>query len=212
MFTGIIHKLSTVVNATDHPAGRRLVLSAPTSSPTAPHVLGESIAVNGCCLTVAAINPADHTLTFDVIRESLDKTNLGALELGDQVHVERSLRVGDPIDGHFVQGHVDGTGKLLHQTSTAEEWRLRIEAPAPFAKYLIPKGSIALDGVSLTLADVNQNQFEVALIPTTLQLTTLAKKQVGYSFNLEFDSMAKTIISYLERIHPAVDHSRGADV
>jgi len=211
VFTGIIHNLATVVTATDHPGGRRLILTAPSSTPATPHVLGESVAVNGCCLTLAAINP-DHTLAFDVIRESLDKTNLGALRAGDHVHVERSLRVGDPIDGHFVQGHVDGTGKLLHQTSTDTEFRLRIQVPDAFAKYLIPKGSISLDGVSLTLANVNQNQFEVALIPTTLQLTTLAKKQVGYSFNLEFDSMAKTIISYLERIHPAVDHSRGADV
>lgn len=203
MFTGIIHNLATVVTATDHAGGRRLILTAPASN----HVLGESIAVNGCCLTVAAINP-DQTLTFDVIRESLDKTNLGALKSGDPVHVERSLRVGDPIDGHFVQGHVDATGELLQQTSTPQEFRLRIQAPDAFAKFLIPKGSISLDGVSLTLANVNKNQFEVALIPTTLQLTTLAKKQVGYYFNLEFDSMAKTIISYLERIHPAVDHSR----
>ena len=203
MFTGIIHNLATVVTATDHPGGRRLVLTAPASD----HVPGESIAVNGCCLTVAAIN-ADQTLTFDVIRESLDKTNLGTLKSGEAVHVERSLRVGDPVDGHFVQGHVDATGQLIEQTATPEEFRLRIQAPDAFAKYLIPKGSISLDGVSLTLANVNKNQFEVALIPTTLQLTTLAKKQVGYSFNLEFDSMAKTIISYLERIHPAVDHSR----
>jgi riboflavin synthase len=203
VFTGIIHNLSTVVDVTDHAGGRRLVLTAPADD----HVLGESIAVNGCCLTVAAINP-DRTLAFDVIRESLDKTNLGALRPGDQVHVERSLRVGDPVDGHFVQGHVDATGRLLHQTATEQEYRLRIEAPEPFAKYLIPKGSISLDGVSLTLANVNENHFEVALIPTTLQLTALAKKQVGYSFNLEFDSTAKTIISYLERIHPSVDHSR----
>ena len=208
MFTGIIHKTSKVVDVTDHPGGRRIVLTAPAAS----HVLGESIAINGACMTVAAIDATNRTLAFDVIRESLDKTNLGTLKSGEAVHVERSLRVGDPINGHFVQGHVDGTGKLLHQTSTDTEFRLRIQVPDAFAKYLIPKGSISLDGVSLTLANVNKNQFEVALIPTTLQLTTLAKKQVGYSFNLEFDSMAKTIISYLERIHPAVDHSRGADV
>jgi riboflavin synthase len=202
VFTGIIHKTSKVVDVTDHAGGRRVVLTAPA----ADHVLGESIAVNGACLTVAAINPADRTLAFDVIRETLDKTNLGALKVGDEVHTERSLRVGDPVDGHFVQGHVDGTGKLLHQTATDQEWRLRVEAPPTFAKYLVPKGSIAIDGVSLTLAEVKGNQFEVALIPTTLQLTQLGKKQVGYSFNLEFDPMAKTIISYLERIRPAVDH------
>jgi riboflavin synthase len=202
VFTGIIHKTSKVVDVTDHAGGRRILLTAPA----ADHVLGESIAVNGCCLTVAAIN-ADGSLAFDVIRESLDKTNLGTLKAGDEVHTERSLRVGDPIDGHFVQGHVDGTGKLLHQTASDQEYRLRIEAPREFAKYLVPKGSIAIDGVSLTLAQVKENQFEVALIPTTLQLTQLGKKQVGYSFNLEFDQMAKTIISYLERIRPAVDHS-----
>ena len=202
MFTGIIHKTSNVVDVTDHGGGRRLTLVAPAVD----HVLGESIAVNGVCLTVAAIGP-DSTLAFDVIRETLDKTNLGALMPGDDVHTERSLRVGDPVDGHFVQGHVDGTGTLIHQTATEAEWRLRVEAPEHLAKYLVPKGSIAIDGVSLTLANVNKNQFEVALIPTTLQLTTLSKKQVGYAFNLECDSMAKTIISYLERIRPAVDHS-----
>jgi riboflavin synthase len=207
VFTGIIHKTSKIVDITDHPGGRRILLTAPAPTSSADHVLGESVAVNGACLTVAAINPADHTLAFDVIRETLDKTNLGALKVGDDVHTERSLRVGDPVDGHFVQGHVDGTGKLLHQVATDQEYRLRIEAPPEFAKYLVPKGSIAIDGVSLTLAQVKQNQFEVALIPTTLQLTQLGKKQVGYSFNLEFDQMAKTIISYLERIRPTVDHS-----
>jgi riboflavin synthase len=202
VFTGIIHKTPTVVDVTDHPAGRRIALPAFADD----HVLGESIAVNGVCLTVAAINP-DRTLAFDVIRETLDKTNLGDLKVGDEAHAERSLRVGDPVDGHFVQGHVDGTGKLIHQTATEQEWRLRIEAPAHLAKYLVPKGSIAIDGVSLTLAKVNENQFEVALIPTTLRLTMLSKKQVGYAFNLECDSMAKTVISYLERIRPGVDHS-----
>jgi riboflavin synthase len=202
VFTGIIHKTSKVVDVTDHPGGRRITLTPPA----ADHVLGESIAVNGVCLTVAAIRP-DGALAFDVIRESLDKTNLGGLKAGDDVHTDRSLRVGDPVDGHFVQGHVDATGRLLDVAASPAEWRLRIEAPPAVAKYLVPKGSIAIDGVSLTLAGVAGNTFEVALIPTTLQLTLLAKKQVGYFFNLEFDQMAKTIISYLERIRPAVDHS-----
>ena len=202
MFTGIIHKTARVVDVSDGPGRRRITLAALAGD----HALGESIAVNGVCLTVAAIDP-DHTLAFDVIRETLDKTNLGGLVAGDEVHTERSLRVGDPVDGHFVQGHVDGTGKLLDVAATSGETRLRIEAPPAFAKYLVPKGSIAIDGVSLTLANVDENRFEVALIPTTLQLTLLGKKQVGCRFNLEFDQMAKTIISYLERIRPAVDHS-----
>jgi riboflavin synthase len=201
MFTGIIHKLAEVLAVTDHPAGRRLSLSAIGTD----HVPGESIAVSGCCLTVAQIT--DGALHFDVIAETLAKTNLGLLKSGDIIHAERSLRVGDPIDGHFVQGHIDGTGRLIDQTASQREWRLRIETPAPLAKYLVPKGSIAIDGVSLTLADVKENQFEVALIPTTLSLTTLGKKQPNYHFNLEFDMMSKTVISYLERIHPTADHS-----
>ena len=201
MFTGIIHKLAEVLAVSDHPSGRRLILSVMG----ADHLLGESIAINGCCLTVAQIT--DGGLHFDVIAETLEKSNLGQLKAGDVVHAERSLRVGDPIDGHFVQGHVDGTGRLIDQTASEREWRLRIEAPGHLAKYFVPKGSIAIDGVSLTLADVKQNQFEVALIPTTLSLTTLGKKQLNYRFNLECDMMSKTVISYLERIRPTADHS-----
>jgi riboflavin synthase len=193
VFTGIIHKLARVLSVSDHLRGRRLVLSA--SWPDHRH--GESTAINGVCLTVAQIE-AD-SLAYDVVPETLDKTNLGLLQPGDEVHFERSLRVGDPIDGHFVQGHVDATAKLLHQLDNDQETRLRIEAPKRIAKYLIPKGSIAIDGVSLTLADVKENIFEVALIPTTLQLTTLGRHKVGYPFNLECDMMAKTIVSYLER-------------
>lgn len=199
MFTGIIHKNATILSVVEVPTGRRVTLAAPNTN----HVLGESIAVNGCCLTVAEIT--DGVLAFDVIPETLDKTNLGDLKPGDIVHIERSLRAGDPIDGHFVQGHIDGTGKLISQIADDTQWRLRIEAPAHLARYLVPKGSIAIDGVSLTLAAIDGAEFEVALIPTTLALTTLGKKQVNYRFNLECDSMAKTIISYLERIHPPAD-------
>jgi riboflavin synthase len=201
VFTGIIHQTVEVRDLRATAAGRRITLAAPAGD----HVLGESIAINGVCLTVAAINP-DRTLAFDVIPETMEKTNLGELKAGDVVHVERSLRAGDPIDGHFVQGHVDGTGKLLAQSTAGSEFRLRIQAPPHLAKYLVPKGSIAIDGVSLTLASVGNNQFEVALIPTTLSLTTLGKKSTEYSFNLECDMMAKTVISYLERIHPQADH------
>ena len=194
MFTGIIHKTAQILDVAATPAGRRLTLAAPA----ADHVLGESIAVNGCCLTVARINP-DATLSFDVIPETLAKTNLGQLRPGDVVHVERSLRVGDPIDGHFVQGHVDGTGTLDHQTATEQEYRLRIQAPPHLAVYLAPKGSIAIDGVSLTLARVDGEQFEVALIPTTLELTTLGRRAVGYAFNLEADMLTKAVVNYLQR-------------
>jgi riboflavin synthase len=200
VFTGIIHKTVAVSGVTPTPGGVRIEVPAFG----ADHALGESIAVNGVCLTVAAIDRG--SLAFDVIPETLAKTNLGELKAGDVVHVERSLRAGDPIDGHFVQGHVDGVGTLVRQVATEREWRLRVEAPAALARYLVPKGSVAIDGVSLTLAVVEGRQFEVALIPTTLGLTTLGKKKLGDRFNLECDMMAKTVISYLEKIHPQADH------
>jgi riboflavin synthase len=199
VFTGIIRNAANVLSVADHPAGRRLVL--PTLAPN--HALGESIAVNGVCLTVAQLN--QNSLSFDIIPETLAKTTLGDLKSNDCVHIERALRAGDPIDGHFVQGHVDGVGTLIEEIATDEESRLRIQAPPHLARYLIPKGSIAIDGVSLTLAKVDQNQFEVALIPTTRALTTLTGRRPGSRFNLECDMIAKTIISHLERIRPAAD-------
>jgi riboflavin synthase len=196
MFTGIVERTLRVTAVADTPGLRRLSLGVDWND--IKH--GESIAINGCCLTVADI--AKNELRFDVIAETLEKTNLGQLRAGDLVNAERSLRVGDRIDGHFVQGHVDGTAQLL-EVHTQNEWRLLIQAPDHLAKYLIPKGSIAIDGVSLTLAAVTGNRFEVALIPTTLELTTLKSKQPGWLLNLEADSFAKTIVSYLERIQSA---------
>jgi len=206
MFTGIIHKTARVLSTSVTSAGRRLVLHAPWTD----HVFGESTAINGTCLTVASIDadptsPTGTSLAYDVIPETLDKTNLAQLQPGDVVHIERSLRVGDAVDGHFVQGHVDGVGQLLAQTTTTGEWRMRIQTPPALAAYFIPKGSVAIDGVSLTLARVEPAFFEVTLIPTTLELTRLGTHSIGYSFNVECDQMAKTIISYLERIRPQVD-------
>jgi riboflavin synthase len=193
MFTGIIERLATVIAVTVGPGFRRLTLA--TEWTDVRH--GESVAVNGVCLTAAQLTEGQ--IGFDVIPETLEKTNLGLLSAGDKVHVERSLRVGDRIDGHFVQGHVDGTGKLVAQVADGKEWRLTIEAPAAVSKYLVPKGSICVDGVSLTLARLEGNRFDVALIPTTLQVTTLGEKNIGYPFNLEADTISKTIVSFLER-------------
>ena len=193
MFTGIIERTLRVVGVGDDLAVRRLTLADPWGD--LRH--GESVAVNGCCLTVAERSPG--VVGFDVIAETLGKTNLGSLSAGDVVNAERSLRVGDRLDGHFVQGHVDGVARLVAVADTAAEWRLTVEAPPALAKYLVPKGSVAIDGVSLTLAAVDGRRFEVALIPTTLSLTTLADRKVGWGFNLEADQMAKTIVSFLER-------------
>ena len=195
MFTGIIEKAARVVGASDGPMFRRLTLAADW-----PDVRrGESVAVNGVCLTVAELAP--NQLGFDVVKETLDKTNLGVLKEGDAVHVERSLRVGDRVDGHFVQGHVDGTAILREQVADGSQWRLRLEVPMDLAKYLAPKGSVTLDGVSLTIASVDAGRFEVALIPTTLQLTELARRPVGWPFNFEADVLTKTVVSWLERRH-----------
>jgi len=193
MFSGIIERIATVAEVTDGPGLRRLVLATGFQN-LQP---GQSIAVNGCCLTIAQISPQG--AGFDVIKESLDKTNLGLLEAGDGVNVERSLKAGDRIDGHFVQGHVDGRAMLIDIVAGPEETRLTLQAPAELAKYIVPKGSVAVDGVSLTVAAVRGGVFEVALIPTTLRLTTLGRKSKGWPFNLETDILSKTVVSWLER-------------
>jgi len=193
MFTGVIEKRTTVLGVADGPMFRRLTIRSDWTDVAG----GESVAVNGCCLTVAEVQPDQ--LGFDVIQETLDKTNLRLLQGGDEINVERSLRVGDRIDGHFVQGHVDGTGTLLELVATDREYRLRIGAPDHLMKYLAPKGSICIDGVSLTIAKVEASQFEVALIPTTLNLTTLGGRRPGWLFNLEADILSKTVVHYLEQ-------------
>jgi riboflavin synthase len=193
VFTGIIETTSKVINVVNGPAFRRLTISHPWND-VKP---GESIAVNGCCLTVAEIYPG--RAGFDAITETLSKTNLGLLEEGDSVHMERALRVGDRIDGHFVQGHVDGTAKLTGKTENENEYRLTIESPEHLAKYLSPKGSVTLDGVSLTIASLRGNVFEVALIPTTLALTALGSREIGWPFNIEMDILTKTVVYYLEQ-------------
>jgi riboflavin synthase len=193
MFTGIVEKMAEVAEAVDSPHFRRVTLAVNLDD---LH-LGQSVAVNGCCLTLAEISVG--RAGFDVIKETLDKTNLGLLKPGDSVNIERSVKAGDRIDGHFVQGHVDGRANLTKVIANASESRLTLEAPADLAKYIIPKGSVALDGVSLTIAAVRGNLFEVALIPTTLRMTTLGQKAIGWPFNLEADVLSKTIVTWLER-------------
>lgn len=193
MFTGIVEKTVPVLSVSDTSMFRRLVLEIDW-----PDVaVGQSIAVNGVCLTAATAEPG-RSVGFDVIRETLDKTNLGLLKPGDAVNIERSLRLGDRIDGHFVQGHVDGTARLLQTVSNEKEVRLVIEAPAHLVKYLVPKGSVAIDGVSLTVASLSPPRFEVALIPTTLKLTTLGSRPAGWPFNFEADIVSRHIVAWLE--------------
>jgi len=200
MFTGIIEKTVRVIGVADGPHFRRVTIASDWQDVRD----GESVAVNGVCLTVAERPPGE--LGFDVIAETLARTNLGLLGPGDAVHVERSLRVGDRIDGHFVQGHVDGPAHLLRQVSDDKEWRLVLETTKELARYVIPKGSVALDGVSLTIAKVSGSVFEVALIPTTLRLTELGRRPVGWPYNLEADILSKTVVAHLERQAPRAEN------
>jgi len=193
MFNGIVEKTVKVLGAVDGLKFRRLTLACDWEDVRS----GESIAVNGCCLTISVLEPG--RLGFDVIPETLSKTNLGLLKAGDLVNVERALRLADRIDGHFVQGHIDGTAPLVERIANESECRLLIEPPAHLAQYIIPKGSVAIDGVSLTVAAIKGNRFEVALIPTTLNLTQLGSRPIGWPLNLETDIISKTIISWLER-------------
>jgi riboflavin synthase len=193
MFTGIVERTVRVVGAVAGPRFHRLTLAVDW-----PDVKdGESVAVNGVCLTVAERTPGQ--LGFDVVKETLDRTNLGQVQSGDDVHVERSLRVGDRIDGHFVQGHADGVAVLVNQIADANEWRLTLEPPRDLMKFVVPKGSVTLDGVSLTVATVGPGIFDVALIPTTVNLTALARRPLGWRYNFEADILSKTVVSWLER-------------
>lgn len=197
MFTGIIHYKASLVISSPSDTGRRLTFTNPFSTGDLPK-LGDSIAINGCCLTVCGLTPQQ--LAFDAIPETLAKTNLGGLTPGKEVHVERSLRAMDRIDGHFVQGHVDGVARVNAISTANGEWRMTLEAPGELAKFLVPKGSVALDGVSLTIARIDGPVFDVTLIPTTLDLTTLGQRKVGDMLNLECDATVKTIVTYLERM------------
>ena len=197
MFTGIVEKAVPVAAVEDHAGGRRITLGVRWGDER--H--GESVAVNGCCLTVAAMD--DQSLSFDAIRETLDKTNLGSLRVGDRVHVERSLRPGDRIDGHFVQGHVDGPAELVGKTENDTEWRMRLRVRDDLAAFVMPKGSVCLDGVSLTVAALDARdgrEFEVAIIPTTLEKTGFAQRAVGWRFNFEADILAKSVVTTLRRM------------
>jgi riboflavin synthase len=184
MFTGIIEELGEVV-ALD--AARLTVRGPLVVSDAAP---GASIAVNGVCLTVTDLK--DEEFTVDVMRETLDRSSLGALRSGSRVNLERPVRPYDRLGGHMVQGHVDGVGRILRHTSDDV---VTIGVPAPLSRYVAEKGSIAVDGVSLTVAQVKEDAFTVALIPTTLELTTLGRKEVGDPVNIEVDVVAK----YVER-------------
>jgi len=203
MFTGIVQSTGRVAALQRNPFGVRLSIDPGSWTPDEgrPPRHGDSICVSGVCLTVAAID--DAVLCFDVIAETLDKTTLGSLAVGDSVNLEPSVTPNQPLGGHFMQGHIDGVGEVTAVTSGQEEWRITIQPPSELMRYMIPKGSVAIDGVSMTLAAVHDDAFEIALIPTTLELTTLGQRKAGDYVNLEADILAKTTVHTLLRMRGA---------
>lgn len=192
MFTGLVVETGTLQTLEPRGGSARLTLSTPTLAAAA--AIGDSIAVNGCCLTVTQID--GDRLSFDLLAETLRKTSLGDLSPGGKVNLEPALGAGAKMGGHFVQGHVDTTAKLLDYSAHGADHRLEIELPPEFAQYVIYKGSIAVDGISLTIAEVSPKSFTCWIIPHTDQLTNLHTRRTGDRVNLEFDMLAK----YVERI------------
>ena len=192
MFTGIVEELGVVEAVVDQGDAVRLTVRGPHVMVDAG--LGDSISVNGCCLTVAERD--QETFTADVMRETLEKTSLGDLGPGDRVNLERAVTPQTRLGGHIVQGHVDGTGEILSRTPS-EHWEVvEVGLPGDIARYLVAKGSITVDGISLTVVDVHPASFTVLLIPETLSRTTLGFRKPGDRVNLEVDVIAK----YVERL------------
>jgi len=195
VFTGIVRERGRIAAIDGAAGGIRIDVDAPATARDAG--VGDSVSINGCCLTVVEV--LDGHLRFDAVPETLSRSNLGALGTGSQVNLEPALRAGDALGGHYVQGHVDAVGAVRSLRVEGEGARLSIEAPVDVLRYCVEKGSITVEGVSLTIAELEPDAFSVALVPYTLAVTTLGDLQPGDPVNLEVDVLAK----YVERlIHP----------
>lgn len=193
MFTGIVEELGEIVDREDLGDSARLTIRGPVVTSDARH--GDSIAVNGVCLTVVEVLP-EGRFTADVMAETLNRSSLAMLTAGGPVNLERAAAVDSRLGGHIVQGHVDGTGEVISRTPSPHWEVVRISLPDKLSRYVVEKGSITVDGVSLTVSAVADDWFEVSLIPTTLSLTTLGRAQPGARVNLEVDVIAK----YVEKL------------
>ncbi len=193
MFTGLVETLGTIVDVVDQDPGKRFTIDAGLVADDA--TIGASICINGCCLTIVAINGAK--LDFEAGSETLSRTNLGEQSIGSRVNLERSLAVGDRMGGHYVSGHVDAVSELVERLDDPPWANLRFRMPRDLASQVASKGSITIDGISLTVVDVTDDTFTVALIPHTLSVTTLGNRIVGDRVNLETDLLAK----YVSRLH-----------
>jgi riboflavin synthase len=198
MFTGIIEHNGTIDSLDLRNEGGRVTISVPSLAPSLS--VSHSIAVNGCCLTIVSVDGAK--FAADLSGETLRKTSFGARKRGSQagevVNLEQPLAAGQEFGGHFVLGHVDGTGRVVHLTPEGESWRYGVEIPEQFARYVVLKGSIAIDGVSLTVAHWHDHVVEVAVIPYTYEHTNIRHRQPGDAVNLEADILGKYIERYLE--------------
>jgi len=192
MFTGIVRERGRVASVEGDGNGIRIRLDAPLTA--AEVAIGDSVSLNGCCLTV--VEAANGMLAFDAVPETLSRSSLDGLEAGAELNVEPALRAGDPLGGHYVQGHVDGVGSVRSVEPEGEGRRIWFDAPTDVLRYCVAKGSVAVDGVSLTIAELDEAGFAVALIPHTLAATTLGTLEPGARANLEADVLAK----YVERL------------
>ena len=194
MFTGIVREKGRVAALTGDSDGIRLLIEGPETA--AQVAIGDSVAISGCCLTVVAVE--NGTLSFDAVPETLDRTSLAGLAPGGTVNLESAVRAGEPLGGHVMQGHVDAVGTVRSVEPEGEGRRIWFDTPDSVLRYVVEKGSIAVDGVSLTVADLDDEGFAVALIPHTLTQTTLGDLEPGQTVNLEADVLAK----YVERLLP----------
>jgi riboflavin synthase len=195
VFTGIVRERGRVVSRDGGPDGVRLDVEAPQTA--AATAVGDSVSIDGVCLTATEV--ADGRIVFHAVPETIRRSALGRLAPGAEVNLEPALRAGEPLGGHYVQGHVDGVGRVASLDPEGEGARLRVEAPPEILRYCVEKGSIALQGVALTITSLDDEAFEVALVPHTLAATTLGGLEPGAPVNLEVDVVAK----YVERLLPA---------
>ena len=192
MFTGIVRELGVVVEADEAAGGRALGVRAPVTA--ALTRVGDSVAIDGCCLTATEVG--DGTIRFHAVPETMARSTMGGLERGRQVNVEPAIRAGEELGGHYVQGHVDAVGRIRSVSAEGQGRRVVVDAPDAVLRYCVEKGSVTVDGVSLTVAELAEDAFAVALVPHTLDATTLSALRPGQAVNLEADVLAK----YVERL------------
>jgi len=195
VFTGIVRELGALVDVEEAAGGRTLVVRAPATAAAA--AVGDSIAVDGVCLTASEV--WGDRLVFHAVPETIARSTLGEVEPGSLVNVEPALRAGDPLGGHFVQGHVDGVGRVQSVEAEGEGLRVFVEAPDDLLRYCVEKGSVAIDGVSLTVAELGDDAFAVVLVPHTIEATTLSELRPGQRVNLEVDVLAKYVEKLVRR-------------